>query len=1555
MLHLCLIARADVIEAVHPSKPIQEREKSMVNHVIRARGFRAAVFVVVGVVVAGHADNAAGQAELVVDTNTSSITRDGGRIFWSIQPGPDCFAGTGPGRIRRKWSGTDGFPQTIVQGTFCTPRADLLRQEGGYIYFVDEQPNPDELKRVWVAGGSVETLSAADGVVLDFEVDETRIWWVDDEGIQYAPKTGGPRTLYQASVIFAQISEIAMTQYSGGSIFWLAGLPGTSQVISRRDKSSMGTIDNLTAGLDAPVQLTVNSAQFHDEEFVFWAEEDGDIRRVRSDGTGIITLFNNSGNPNVLGMVVDDDNVYWTQSTGAANGQVRRVSVNGGTSTPLAFNLNFPTSPVQDDTYIYFADGDVLRVRKDASKTLPDLSWSGIEVTQVLQAIPVDPAITLVANKPTVVRAYPTSSIDRPVVFAQLRGTRGGQPLPGSPLRALRETVFVEGGVGVNRETREAYTFRLPPEWRFGTVTLTADINPNRSSPESNTSNNSISSTVTFRTENPTCVFAIPISTDGGIYRASEPDFWDIIDRFESMWPVGNVRVSATDFVLEELECCNFVGPFPVPFLDSFEYDDDEDVILLTILTYQWFTQFPLACGLNEYYMGMIDPSAPGGPGGMAYRPGRTSFVKMRGTGWGPQYNRPSAGGVMAQELAHNQNRQHVSCGCPDSVDFDYPYCEDTECCEDPCEDDPPPLCNAIGPSDVATDIWGYDVLSDTAVPPLGARDFLSYCGPRWVSDYTWQALINTFPSAASDEVPQLRRAAAPQAIEELPTGPAACGPDTGSCCVSNGSPGCENDDCCAAVCAADPFCCNNMWDSNCANFAALLCPECGADACGAAGAGDCCSQNGTQGCNDATCCDDVCADDPFCCDTEWDDICVARAEDLCTACAPTGCGQDSGACCESNGSPGCEDGDCCALVCNCDPFCCEVEWDEFCAGFGFEGNGCGAQLLCDSCFDDNNDLLSVVGLVRPSENTGSIVAAYRTPDGFLRIDDPDELAAANPSAAHGSYSLELLDMFGTVVAAEPVQIRENSAHDLIRTEAFTAHVAFHPLTRSVRLVNNDETLSERPVSANAPVVTITTPVFGSLESPELTINWSGFDADGDPLIYSIQYSPDNGSTWMPISPLHPDSGTGTNTLTVDNVNTLNIPGSATQDFPGTSRIRIVATDGVNTSIAISKRFRLPLHPPQAIISTPKDQSRFFHNDMIVLRGRGFDAEDGSFVDQNMSWNVSGVGDVGNGSEVMLNGLPPGSYTVTLTVFDAQQQSGTASVEIIVGEAPVETSNCCEDNGSPGCDDAACQAAVCACDPFCCDTEWDDACAGTGFVADCGAEVLCRDICTGGPAADADGDGVPDSVDNCPNDPNTGQSDGEADGVGDACDNCPTLNNPSQADFDGDNVGDMCDLCPASANDENDPDNDGVCLNDNCPEIANADQADMDGDGVGNACDNCNGQFNPGQGDCNDDGVGDACEIAENPALDCNGNTVPDDCDIAFQASLDANKNAILDECECPGEFDGIVELEDFAAFDACVSGADVQAASGCGCFDYDKDGDVDWSDFAVLQVNFTG
>ena len=74
-----------------------------------------------------------------------------------------------------------------------------------------------------------------------------------------------------------------------------------------------------------------------------------------------------------------------------------------------------------------------------------------------------------------------------------------------------------------------------------------------------------------------------------------------------------------------------------------------------------------------------------------------------------------------------------------------------------------------------------------------------------------------------------------------------------------------------------------------------------------------------------------------------------------------------------------------------------------------------------------------------------------------------------------------------------------------------------------------------------------------------------------------------------------------------------------------------------------------------------------------------------------------------------------------------------------------------------------------------------------------------------------------------------GDPDSDGDGLPDSADNCPSIANAEQIDTDSDVQGDVCDP---------DDDNDTIpdVAPDNCPLLANTDQADEDGDGMGDAC-----------------------------------------------------------------------------------------------------------------------
>jgi hypothetical protein len=53
---------------------------------------------------------------------------------------------------------------------------------------------------------------------------------------------------------------------------------------------------------------------------------------------------------------------------------------------------------------------------------------------------------------------------------------------------------------------------------------------------------------------------------------------------------------------------------------------------------------------------------------------------------------------------------------------------------------------------------------------------------------------------------------------------------------------------------------------------------------------------------------------------------------------------------------------------------------------------------------------------------------------------------------------------------------------------------------------------------------------------------------------------------------------------------------------------------------------------------------------------------------------------------------------------------------------------------------------------------------------------------------------------------------------------------------------------------------------------------------------------------------------------------------------------------------DGVVDLLDYSAFNACLAGPDGEpGGSGCAFFDFDHDVDTDLNDFRELQILFSG
>ena len=164
--------------------------------------------------------------------------------------------------------------------------------------------------------------------------------------------------------------------------------------------------------------------------------------------------------------------------------------------------------------------------------------------------------------------------------------------------------------------------------------------------------------------------------------------------------------------------------------------------------------------------------------------------------------------------------------------------------------------------------------------------------------------------------------------------------------CETGGPLGVQCDFCTEAVCAEDSYCCETKWDVTCLDEADLYCGDLcsGPTEC----AHDICEPGDPLDPLCDPCVDSVCTVDDFCCgasDGYWDPSCVATASDPVAhpSCAGV-CGCDHSEC-NAGIKLDVACSDCATIVCGLDSFCCDTEWDDFCVIKAQEEPTCGCVI----------------------------------------------------------------------------------------------------------------------------------------------------------------------------------------------------------------------------------------------------------------------------------------------------------------------------------------------------------------------------------------------------------------------------------------------------------------------------------------------------------------------------------------------------------------------------------------------------------------------------------
>lgn len=544
-----------------------------------------------------------------------------------------------------------------------------------------------------------------------------------------APRTGGSG---QSLALGGIVSEIALDP-NGAAYFRL------NNTLYRATPSG-SSFATAIIGNSGRVQTFAVS-----DTNLFWVESTTTTGQFRVFGSPLsaptagllLSEFTRSGTPTLLSLTLDDRNLYWIEFSMPVNRAFYRLPLSGGTSVLVGDSADYGSEIAADGRFLYYTDTDtgtqpftgrVRRIAIDAIGSDLAGAQSTIEVVQAIQGPTND--VPLVAGKDTFARVYvQTQNVQSGVLLnaaplVELYGSRGGQPLPGSPLLPIRESDGVNNAPLDRRGETNSALFHLPASWASGTVDLRAEINPVHSLVESNYANNTLNTSVTFNQVPRPCLFMVPVATVSGTLTGPSMVFTPFFDRAVSVWPVDAYNVDFDGGPAQRRPRI----PFGIGGSDP--YNLNSDVELSYLLWNLWWT-YNFSTGYACAGAGTTTVAAV--PNAVRYgmaSAGVLTYLQNTG-GSAAAWSMPQGGiAGLAHELGHAWGRGHVDCGGPAfPAPFPYPPCQ---------------LDATNGPLSHV----GFDPLTLSVISPTPSADYMSYSDPIWTSDHTYRGLYDSLRGA---------------------------------------------------------------------------------------------------------------------------------------------------------------------------------------------------------------------------------------------------------------------------------------------------------------------------------------------------------------------------------------------------------------------------------------------------------------------------------------------------------------------------------------------------------------------------------------------------------------------------------------------------------------------------------------------------------------------------------------------------------------------------------------------------------------------------------------
>ncbi len=340
------------------------------------------------------------------------------------------------------------------------------------------------------------------------------------------------------------------------------------------------------------------------------------------------------------------------------------------------------------------------------------------EVTQGIQQP--DNSVRLIANRPTYVRWTLTSSTADANVTVYLYGTRNGVALPGSPIAALNNPQTLKATA--NRTVlNDTFNFRLPDTWPSGDISLSAQAtNPTGFFKQTT------APTFHFAGSAALSIKVVPIeyhcTNSSSVILPGDPPYTYLSAYTYRVYPVPSIASTTHAAIRYDGPCTNNL---PTPASSDWGG-------MLNTVTSVWSSEG----SPNIYYYGLLKVNCGGGCiAGMGWIGWPAAAVGFDGT----SASHSGASETQAHEVGHNHGSQHApGCGAagPDPA---FPYV---------------PADGRARIGDGAHPNFGFNIDTQAIYPYSSTYyDLMSYCGPEWVSDYTynkWWTFDNTLRAAAS-------------------------------------------------------------------------------------------------------------------------------------------------------------------------------------------------------------------------------------------------------------------------------------------------------------------------------------------------------------------------------------------------------------------------------------------------------------------------------------------------------------------------------------------------------------------------------------------------------------------------------------------------------------------------------------------------------------------------------------------------------------------------------------------------------------------------------------